>query len=136
MKSKLRKITIDDLVYLYAVSDIDHAETQTNTLTVKVYLSGEKKTPLLIDFLTKGQYYCLGQDFTRSPLLSGIDLTNKTTEVVNKININEPKHIRALILEAQKNGWNGTNKIETQNGLNYLIELGYDIKVLLPSVNN
>jgi hypothetical protein len=58
------------------------------------------------------------------------------TKVVNKININEPKHIRALILEAQKNGWNGTNKIETQNGLNYLIELGYDINVLLPSVNN
>jgi hypothetical protein len=54
MKFKLRKITINYLVYLYAVTDIDHPETQTNTLTVKVYLNGEKKTPLFIDFLTKG----------------------------------------------------------------------------------
>ncbi|WP_306350650.1 hypothetical protein [Flavobacterium sp. '19STA2R22 D10 B1'] len=132
MKSKLRKITIDNLEYLYAVIDKYNLGTQTNTLTVKVFLSGQKQTPLVIEFLTIGIYYSLGHDAMESPLISGINLTNKVTNVVEKINLNEPKNIRELILQGRKNGWVGSNKIENQNGLNYLIALGYEIDVLKP----
>ncbi|MBO9701141.1 MAG: hypothetical protein J7604_13095 [Sporocytophaga sp.] len=60
MKSKLRKIIIDSLEYLYSVTDKYHSENESNTLTVKVYLSGHKQTPLIIEFLTYEDYY-IGQ---------------------------------------------------------------------------
>lgn len=51
---------------------------------------------------------------------------------MGKVNINEPKYIRELILHGQKNGWTGNNKMEIQNGLTYLDELGYGIDKLKP----
>lgn len=126
MKNKLRKITIEDIVYLYSVTDKYHLGTETNTLTVKVFLEGHKQTPLIIEFLTLEHYY-MGQI-----LKSGVKLTNKIKSTDDNVNINEPKYIRELILHGQKNGWTGTNKIEKQNGLNYLTELGYEIDILLP----
>ena len=130
MKRKLRKIVIEKLEYLYSVIDKYHSGTETNTLRVKVFLNGQKKTPLIIDFLTFDDYY-MGQ-----PLNSGIDLINKITNTFDKVNINEPKYIRELILQGQKNGWIGSNKMEIQNGLEYLTELGYDIDKLKPLTKN
>ena len=127
MKSKLRKITIEDFVYFYIVTNKYHLETKTNTLTLKVFLNGEKQTPLIIDFLTIDDLY-MGQI-----LNSGVKLTNIIKNSVDNVNINEPKYIRALILIGQKKGWTGTNKLELQNGLEYLKELGYEIDILLPN---
>lgn len=126
MKTKLRKITIDNLEYLYSVSDQYIPGTETNALTVKIFLSGQKQTPLVIEFLTLDHYY-MGQI-----LKSGISLTNKIKNTVDHVNMNEPKYIRELILLGRQNGWIGTNKMEKQNGLIYLIELGYDTDILLP----
>lgn len=130
MKTKLRKITIDKLEYLYSVSNQYIPGTETNTLTVKIFLSGQKQTPLVIEFLTLDHYY-MGQI-----LKSGISLTNKVKNTVDHVNINEPRYIRELILLGWQHGWIGTNKIEKQNGLNYLMELGYDIDILLPVNKN
>ncbi|WP_099768470.1 hypothetical protein [Chryseobacterium sp. 52] len=126
MKNKLRKIMIDDFEYLYSVTDKYHLGTNTNTLTVKVFLNGYQQTPLIISFLTLDHYY-MGQI-----LKSGITLTNRIKKTEENVNINEPKYIRELILLGQKNGWTGTHKIEKQNGLNYLTELGYETDILLP----
>ena len=38
MKNKLRKIVIDNNEYLYSVTDQLNAETEINTLTLKVFL--------------------------------------------------------------------------------------------------
>ncbi len=130
MKSKLRKISIENLEYLYSASNKYNLENQTNTLTVRIYLSGYKQTPLVVDFLTIDNYY-MGQ-----LLNSGISLANKLTNMAATVNINEPKYIRELILQGQKNGWTGNNKMEKQNGLNYLTELGYDAEVLKPQVQS
>lgn len=127
MKKKLRKITIEDAVYLYSVTDKYHLGTETNTLTVKVFLDGQKQTPLIIEFLTLDHYY-MGQI-----LKSGVKLTNIIKSTDDLVNMNEPKYIRELILQGRKNGWTGTNKIEKQNGLNYLTELGYETDILLPN---
>lgn len=126
MKSKLRKITIENLEYFYSVSNKYNLENQTNTLTVRIYLSGYKQTPLVIDFLTIDNYY-IGQ-----LLNAGVRLANKRTNMTDTVNINEPKYIRELILQGHKNGWTGNNKMEKQNGLNYLTESGYDAEALKP----
>lgn len=128
MKSKLRKITIDNLVYLYSVTDKYHLGTETNTLTVKIFLNGQKQTPLIIDFLTLDHYH-MGQI-----LKTGVKLKNNFKKIDENVNINEPKYIRELILQGRKKGWIGTNKIEKQDGLNYLTELGYETDILL-SIN-
>jgi len=70
--------------YLYSVTDIYHAGTETNTLTVRIFLSGQKKTPLIIEFLTSDDYF-MGQ-----PLQSGIILINKITSSEDEVNLMSP----------------------------------------------
>lgn len=120
MKNKLRKIVIDNQEYLYLITNRFHAGTDMSTLTVKVFLSGYKQTPLIVEFLTLNDYY-VGQ-----PLKSGIKLMNRNTNSEHVVNLNEPGFIRQLILQGQQNGWSGTNTIETQNGLGYLEEWGFE----------
>ena len=126
MKKKLRKITVDNLDYVYRVTDKYHPETGTNTLTVKIFLSDHKQTPLVVEFHTI-YHYAMGQ-----PLNTGVSLPNKKTNLTEGINLNHPKYIRALILYGIKNGWKGTNRIETLNGLEYLTDLGFDVGELIP----
>lgn len=126
MKNKLRKIVVDHKEYLYLVTDKYHHGTETNTLTVKIFVSGNKQSPLIIDFLTFDDYI-MGQ-----PLKSGISLVNNMTDSIEIVNMNEPKYIRQLIVQGLKNGWIGENMMERQNGLNYLKELGFEIEKLQP----
>ncbi|PRB03794.1 hypothetical protein CQ046_08350 [Chryseobacterium sp. MYb7] len=120
MKNKLRKIVINTIEYLYRVTDQFHSETQTNTLTLKIFLSGQKLTPLIIQFVTV-EHYIVGQ-----PLKSGIKLINKITNSEDEVNMNEPKYIRQFILLGLKNGWSGVNSIAVQDGLDYLNQLGFE----------
>ncbi|MBO9701140.1 MAG: hypothetical protein J7604_13090 [Sporocytophaga sp.] len=48
------------------------------------------------------------------------------------MNINEPKFIRQIISQGIKNGWTGDNKLENQNGLIYLNELGCETSRIKP----
>ncbi|WP_431610878.1 hypothetical protein [Chryseobacterium sp. 'Rf worker isolate 10'] len=125
MKNKLRKIVIDNNEYLYSVTDQFHSETETNTLTLKIFLSGQKLTPLIIEFVTV-EHYIVGQ-----PLKSGIKLINKITNSEDEVNMNEPKYIRQFILLGLKNGWSGVNPIAVQDGLDYLNQLGFETDQLI-----
>ncbi|MDR6369379.1 hypothetical protein J2795_000384 [Chryseobacterium bernardetii] len=129
MKSKLRKITINAVEYLYSVSNQYHSETKTNTLTVKVFLNGQKQTPLIIKSLTVDDYV-MGQ-----PLQSGVKLVNKMTGSEDEVNLNRPKYIRQFIVLGLKKGWSGFNSMEIQNGLDYLNELGFETDQLKPENN-
>ncbi|UTX50759.1 hypothetical protein [Chryseobacterium sp. MA9] len=126
MKNKLRKIIINNSEYLYSVTDQFHAETETNTLTVKVFLRGQKQTPLIIKFMTVDDYM-MGQ-----PLKSGVKLVNKITGSEDEVNLNKPRYIRRFILFGLKKGWSGSNSIEIQSGLDYLNELGFETDKLVP----
>ena len=125
MKNKLRKIVIDNNEYLYSVTDQLNAGTETNTLTLKIFLSGQKLTPLIIEFVTV-EHYIVGQ-----PLKSGIKLINKITNSEDEVNMNEPKYIRQFILLGLKNGWSGVNSIAVQDGLDYLNQLGFETDQLI-----
>ena len=124
MKNKLRKIIINERVYLYSINDRYHSERYANTLTVKIYLSGQKQTPLVIEFAT------IDDPIMGQPLKTGVKLVNKITKATDTVNLNEPKYIRELILMGQQKGWSGRNKMEKQNGLEYLDILGYETKDL------
>lgn len=125
MKNKLRKITVDNNEYLYLIR-FDYYSIGANQLTLTIFLNGHKRTPLVLDFLTLDDYH-LGQ-----PLNVGVQLLNVKTNEPVQVNIHEPKYIREFILLAIKNGWTGINKIDNQNGLDYLTEMGFDVSPIQP----
>ena len=125
MKGGIRKIVINEEDYVYRVSNKYDGETRLNTLTVKVYVSGKKRTPLILRFSVLEHYYA-GQ-----PLKTGITLFHKASNSEVPVNLNEPKFIRQLIELAAEKGWNGQSQLEIENGLDWLMELGYDVNELI-----
>lgn len=121
MKQKLRKLVHKDKEYLYRVDTVYNTKKDHNSLlSVCIFLSGEKNTPLRIDFIT------IEDEFMGQPLNGNIKLLNKTTQTEDNINLNEPKYIPKLIDWGTAQGWIGSNKIAPLNGLLFLQLLGYD----------
>ena len=122
MKQKLRRLIHKDKEYLYRINTVYNTKKDsTSLLSVRIFLEGEKNTPLCIDFITIDDKY-MGQ-----PLNGNINLLNKNTQTKETINLNEPKYIPKLIDWAEEQGWKGDNKIPLLNGLLFLEVLGYDI---------
>ena len=122
MKQKLRKLIHKDKEYLYRINTVYNTKKDsTSLLSVRIFLEGEKNTPLCIDFITIDDKY-MGQ-----PLNGNINLLNKNTQTKETINLNEPKYIPKLIDWGEEQGWKGDNKIPPLNGLLFLEFLGYDI---------
>ena len=122
MKQKLRKLIHKDKEYLYRINTVYNTKKDnTSLLSVRIFLAGEKNTPLCIDFITIEDKY-MGQ-----PLNGNISLLNKNTQTKEIINLNEPKYIPKLIDWGEEQGWKGDNKIPPLNGLLFLELLGYDI---------
>jgi len=122
MKQKLRKLIHKDKEYLYRINTAYNTKKDsTSLLSVRIFLEGEKNTPLCINFITIEDKY-MGQ-----PLNGNISLLNKNTQTKETINLNEPKYIPKLIDWGEEQGWKGDNKIPPLNGLLFLELLGYDI---------
>jgi len=122
MKQKLRRLIHKDKEYLYRINTVYNTKKDsTSLLSVRIFLAGEKNTPLCIDFITIDDKY-MGQ-----PLNGNINLLNKNTQTKETINLNEPKYIPKLIDWGEEQGWKGDNKIPPLNGLLFLEFLGYDI---------
>ena len=122
MKQKLRKLIHKDKEYLYRINTAYNTKKDsTSLLSVRIFLAGEKNTPLCINFITIEDKY-MGQ-----PLNGNINLLNKNTQTKETINLNEPKYIPKLIDWGEEQGWKGDNKIPPLNGLLFLEFLGYDI---------
>ena len=122
MKQKLRKLIHKAKEYLYRINTVYNTKKDnTSLLSVRIFLVGEKNTPLCIDFFTIEDKY-MGQ-----PLNGNINLLNKNTQTKETINLNEPKYIPKLIDWGEEQGWKGDNKIPPLNGLLFLELLGYDI---------
>ena len=125
MKQKLRKLVHKDKEYLYRVDTIYNRKRDHNSLlSVRIFLSGEKNTPLCVDFIT------VEDEFMGQLLNGNINLLNKTTQTEDNINLNEPKYIPKLIDWAETQGWTGSNKTDPLNGLLFLQSLGYDTSPL------
>ena len=121
MKQKLRKLIHKDKEYLYRVDTAYNRKGDCNSLlSVRIFLNGEKNTPLCIDFIT------IEDEFMGQPLNGNIKLLNETTQTEDTINLNEPKYIPKLIDWGTAQGWIGSNKIAPLNGVLFLQLLGYD----------
>ncbi|MDR1284787.1 MAG: hypothetical protein LBJ88_01140 [Campylobacteraceae bacterium] len=130
MKKQLRKIVIQNNEYLYKINH-NYLEDGTSSILIRIYLTEQKQTPLIIKFITIDDYY-IGQ-----PLNFGVNLMNTIIGTFEKININEPKIVQKLILQGLKNGWTGyNNNINIQDGLSYLKEFGYEIDMLIHKIDN
>ena len=122
MKQKLRRLIHKDKEYLYRINTAYNTKKDsTSLLSVRIFLAGEKNTPLCINFITIDDKY-MGQ-----PLNGNINLLNKNTQTKETINLNEPKYIPKLIDWGEEQGWKGDNKIPPLNGLLFVELLGYDI---------
>ena len=121
MKQKLRKLVHKNKEYLYRVDTAYNRKgDNTSLLSVRIFLNGEKNTPLCVNFIT------VEDEFMGQPLNGNIKLLNKTTQTEDIINLNEPKYIPKLIDWAETKGWTGSQKITPLNGLLFLQSLGYD----------
>jgi hypothetical protein len=121
---KLRKITVEDNVYLYTMTGKVDLPAQEGTLTIKIFLKDYKLTPLLVDFLT------WDDPIIGLPLNFGFPLVKSLTDEKEVVNLNRPKYVRECILFGLQKGWTGKNKLESLNGLEVLRNLGYDVSVL------
>jgi len=122
MKQKLRRLIHKDKEYLYRINTAYNTKKDsTSLLSVRIFLEGEKNTPLCINFIT------IDDKYTGQPLNGNINLLNKNTQTKETINLNEPKYIPKLIDWGEEQGWKGDNKIPPLNGLLFLELLGYDI---------
>ena len=125
MKQKLRKLVHKGQEYLYRINTAYNTKgDNTSLLSVRIFLSGEKNTPLCIDFIT------IEDEFMGQPLNGNINLLNKNTQTEDNINLNEPKYIPKLIDWAETQGWTSSNKTSSLNGLLFLQSLGYDTSPL------
>ena len=87
MKQKLRKLVHKGQEYLYRVNTAYNTKgDNTSLLSVRIFLSGEKNTPLCIDFIT------IEDEFMGQPLNGNINLLNKNTQI--KDNIRQWRDVR------------------------------------------
>nr|WP_294787996.1 hypothetical protein [uncultured Flavobacterium sp.] len=123
---KLRKIIVEDNVYLYKCITGLGLTTEIATFEITVFLQNYRQTPLKISFITWEDLYA------GNPLNTGINLTKLVTKEKEVVNLNRPKYIRECILYGFRIGWNGKNKVESIDGLEILKSLGYDLTFLYP----
>lgn len=122
----LRKITIEDNVYLYKTVTGFGSSLDIATFEITIFLENYKLTPLKINFITWEDAYA------GNPLSTGIKLAKLSTKEEEVVNLNRPKYIREFILYGLNLGWNGQNKVESIDGLKILMSLDYDISYLHP----
>ncbi|CAA9203407.1 hypothetical protein FLA105534_04613 [Flavobacterium bizetiae] len=122
----LRKITVEDKVYLYKSVTGFGSSTAIATFEITIFLEHYKLTPLKINFITWEDAYA------GNPLSTGIKLTRLSTREEEVVNFNRPKYIREFVLYGLKMGWNGQNKVDSIDGLKILTSLDYDVSSLHP----
>lgn len=122
----LRKITVEDNVYLYKSVTGFGGSTDIATFEITIFLEHCKQTPLKINFITWEDAYA------GNPLSTGVKLMRSSTKEEEIVNLNRPKYIREFILYGLQMGWNGRNKIEPIDGLKILMSLDYDVSSLHP----
>lgn len=121
---ELRKIVVEENVYLFKISQRVILELNINILFVKIFLNGYKQTPLIIKFPT------WDDPSIGSPLNHGFPLKLISGEV-EVVNLNRPKYVRKCILYGIIKGWNGTNKLEPLDGIKMLKDFNYDVSTII-----
>lgn len=99
---------------------------KSSNITLKASIKGLKNVTLTF-------FFCTWDDpISGCPLLVGVVLKNKETNIVENFNLHHPKTIKNFILYGLRNGWTGENLIEFKDGLDIISEWGYNVAWLRP----
>ncbi|MNO14428.1 hypothetical protein D3C76_40710 [compost metagenome] len=113
---------IGEKEYFYVINQ--EYKQNSSYISLKVSLKGFKNSSCT--FLI-----CTWDDpIMGSPLLVGVDLKNKQTNITERYNLHYPRTIRSFILYGLENGWTGENNIVFQDGLYIISVMGYDVSWL------
>lgn len=124
MKKKTREINVDVRSYVYVINQKYYQGVCEITLSIS--LKGLKN-------MTCSFHFCTWDDpISGSPLLVGVPLKKGTSSDIESFNLHYPKIVKQFVLYGLGNGWNGANRIEFNDGLAILSNLGYDVLWLKP----
>ena len=129
MSFKLRKITIEDDVYLWGRrhSHREEDKKQYCIETVTVYLEGYKKSALHVFFDNRDALKFDWSVEEQEGLLVYSEQKELGVVEFKSINLNKPSSIRKIICYFRKNGWNPKENLEkySVNGLSLIEEMGF-----------
>lgn len=110
---------------LFYVLQQKYNENQSH-ITLKISLPCNRNAALTFRFCT------WDDPIVGSPLYTGVDLLNRESRRVERMNLHHPATIEQFISYGVRKGWTGDTAIEFQNGLNIMAEMGYDVAWLRP----
>ncbi|MGY4760339.1 hypothetical protein ACVNS2_12210 [Paenibacillus caseinilyticus] len=128
MKKKTREINVEEKKYVYVINQKDHQGISEISLSIS--LKGLKNMACTFNFCT------WDDPISGSPLLVGVRLKNLFTNDMESFNLHYPRTVKRFILYGLGNGWNGTSRIELNDGLGILSNMGYDVIWLMPGRNS
>ncbi|WP_379140983.1 hypothetical protein [Paenibacillus sp. sgz500992] len=124
MKKSTREINVRDKKYVYVIKQKYHQGACQITLSISLK---ELKN------ITCSFHFCTWDDpISGSPLLVGVHLKKITSGDIEGFNLHYPGIVKQFVLYGLENGWNGSNRIEFNDGLEILSNMGYDVLWLKP----
>ncbi|NQX57954.1 hypothetical protein [Paenibacillus qinlingensis] len=123
MKKKTREINVGEKEYVYVINEKYHQGVSEISLSIS--LKGLKN--IICSFR-----FCTWEDHMGSPLCVGVPLKKIASGKFEIFNLHNPRTVKQFVMYGLENGWNGANRIEFNNGLEILSNLGYDVSPLKP----
>lgn len=120
MKKNIRKITVNEKVYLYNIHS-KYCDRDTAMVTLRIYLESYRSTPYVMIFK------CLDDYFGGASLYVGEVLFNSQTHLMEVVTLHRPYFVRLCILKALEQGWDASKMQINDNGMQFLTELNLDI---------
>ena len=125
MKNKMRKITINDIVYLYRIQSRYYGDNRA-VVTLKIYMDGCRNAPYIMSF------QCFEGNYDGAVLAVGTTVFNRQTHLTEYVNLHRPYFVRLCILKALEEGWDASEKQINNDGMQFLSELNLDISKSMP----
>ena len=125
MKNKMRKMTVNDTVYLYRIQSKYYGDNRA-VVTLRIYMEGYRNTPYVMGF------QCFEGNYDGAVLAVGTTLFNTQTYLTEHVNLHRPYFVRLCILKALEEGWGASERQINEAGMQFLSELNLDISKITP----
>ncbi|MDM1449283.1 hypothetical protein HX045_03285 [Myroides odoratimimus] len=125
MKKKLRTLRVDNSEYLYSIGGTYIADTEESIFIMRIFVDKYSKYALFVHFRVLDDYY------VGNPLNHGVLLYNTALEKKIVVNLNRPLFIRLALDYGLEQGWRPTQERLELDGLDLLVQHGYQIDKLL-----
>ena len=124
MKNKMRKVTVNNIVYLYRIQSKYYGDNRA-VVTLRIYREGYRNTPYVMGF------QCFEGNYDGAVLAVGTTLFNTQTHLTEYVSLHRPYFIRLCILKALEEGWDASERQINEDGMQFLSELHLDISQIM-----